>query len=410
MPRILFIVENNTVPPDIRVWREARTARDAGYGVTVIAPRNDAYPARHEVVDGIEIYRHPQLAAGGGKLGQVLEYANALLWETFLSIRLFLNKRFHVIHAANPPDHVFLIALLFRPAGVRYIFDHHDLAAELYVSKFAGRKGLVYRVLSLMERLSCRTAHAVVTTNASYAAYVTERHRIAPEKISIVRNDPEAPMPARSVKPKQQGPRANKLVYVGSINRQDGVDLLVRAVHALARRQDAGVVHCTVIGDGDDLPRVRALCAELSVEARFEFTGYVYDRTRVRAAVEAADICVEPAPLNEANRRSTFIKIMEYMAAGKPIVAFDLPETRFSAGEGSALLVEPGSIECFADAIARLMGDPALRERLGACGRDRIATVLNWQNAAVTLLQVYARVTGTSADRPRLVAMPDRTR
>jgi len=56
---ILFIVENNTVPPDIRVWREAKAARDAGFQVTIIAPAADKFRTRHEIIEGIEIYRHP---------------------------------------------------------------------------------------------------------------------------------------------------------------------------------------------------------------------------------------------------------------------------------------------------------------------------------------------------------------
>ena len=58
-PRILFIVENNTAPPDIRVWREARTAKHAGYAVTIISPKNKDFDKSYEAIDGIEIYRHP---------------------------------------------------------------------------------------------------------------------------------------------------------------------------------------------------------------------------------------------------------------------------------------------------------------------------------------------------------------
>lgn len=388
---ILFIVENNTVPPDIRVWREARTAKQAGYGVVVISPKNSTYAKSYEVIEGIEIYRHPSLALGEGKINQVIEYGNAFFWEAVLSLRVFFKKRFHVIHGANPPDHLFLIGLLFRAAGVRYIFDHHDLAAELYVAKFNGRKGLVYRVLSLMEKMSCATADAVITTNQSYRDYVIEKHGTPPEKISIVRNDPEVPAPhkgGRAGEPKR--PKIN-LLYIGSINRQDGLDLLLRAVHILVNQLDQRQVHCTVIGDGDDLPRVKALCAKWSLDAFISFTGYIYDRAKIRACIEEADICLECAPASEANSRSTFIKIMEYMAAGKPIVAFDLQETRYSA-QASALLVEPGNLKAFAAAVEKLIREPSLREKLGTCGRNRIIHELNWENSATALRQIYAQV------------------
>ena len=82
---------------------------------------------------------------------------------------------------------------------------------------------------------------------------------------------------------------------------------------------------------------------------------------------------------------------MEYMAAGKPIVAFDLEETRLSAG-GSALLVDPQDIPGFARAVGRLIAEPALRDALGQKGRERIETELNWNNASHHLLEAYSYV------------------
>jgi glycosyltransferase involved in cell wall biosynthesis len=184
-------VENNTFPPDIRVWREARTAKQAGYDVSVISPWDARFPAPHEVIDGIEIYRHPSLNSGGGIFNQVVEYANAFLWEAFLSLKVFLKNRFDVIHGANPPDHIFILAAAFKPFGVKFVFDHHDLAPELYLCKFNSEKNIVYRVLSLMEKLSYRGADAVVSTNESYKRHVVARHGVKPEKVFVVRNDPE---------------------------------------------------------------------------------------------------------------------------------------------------------------------------------------------------------------------------
>ena len=188
---VLFIVENNTVPTDIRVWKEAQTAKKNGYDVSIIAPRSKVFSNTHEVVDGIRIYRHPAFNNGSGKLNQLLEYANAGLWETILSWRVFLKNRFHIIHAANPPDHAFLIARLFRPFGVKFVFDHHDLAPELFLDKFGGHPHLAHRMLTLMERWSCRSAVAVISTNESYRRIVVARHGLQAERVFVVRNDPE---------------------------------------------------------------------------------------------------------------------------------------------------------------------------------------------------------------------------
>jgi glycosyltransferase involved in cell wall biosynthesis len=79
---------------------------------------------------------------------------------------------------------------------------------------------------------------------------------------------------------------------------------------------------------------------------------------------------------------------MEYMALGKPIVTFDLKETRFSARE-SAIYVEPNNEKEFAKAIVLLMDDPERRKKLGEYGRERVLNELNWNVVGNNLLLAY---------------------
>jgi glycosyltransferase involved in cell wall biosynthesis len=387
--RILLIVENNTVPQDIRVWREARTAKLAGYSVTIIAPKNVKFLKNFEIIDDIEIYRHPFINKKRGIINQLVEYANALFWEVVLSVWVFSRKRFHIIHAANPPDHIFLIAYMFKLFGVKFVFDHHDLAPELYISKFNGKKNIIYGLLCLMEKLSCLTADAVVSTNQSYKKQVLSRHGIKPEKVFVVRNDPEVPKTQEKERTVQyRDKHLIKLLYVGSINNQDGVDVLITVVHILVNKLNQRHINCMVIGDGDDLPSVKRLCTELEMDPYFDFTGYIYDRKIIQKSIYESDICLETAPYSEANSKSTFIKVMEYMSAGKPIVAFDMDETRYSS-QDSALLIEHGDLMGFAEAIEMLICQPSLREKLGEYGKRRITEVLNWDNSSRELLKAY---------------------
>jgi glycosyltransferase involved in cell wall biosynthesis len=79
---------------------------------------------------------------------------------------------------------------------------------------------------------------------------------------------------------------------------------------------------------------------------------------------------------------------MEYMAYGKPIVAFDLKETRFSAGD-AAIYVRPNEEAQFAKTIAQLMGQPELRGKMGAYGRRRVEEELQWSKVGGNLLAAY---------------------
>ena len=128
-----------------------------------------------------------------------------------------------------------------------------------------------------------------------------------------------------------------------------------------------------------------------------EFTGYVSD-AELRANLSAADICLDPDPSSPLNDVSTWIKVMEYMAYGKPIVTFDLKETRYSAQE-AAIYVEPNDERKFAMAISKLMDNPALRERMGAFGRARVERELQWSCVGKSLADAYRALSTATAPR-----------
>jgi glycosyltransferase involved in cell wall biosynthesis len=105
-----------------------------------------------------------------------------------------------------------------------------------------------------------------------------------------------------------------------------------------------------------------------------------------------ADVCVDPAPCNELNHRSTMIKVAEYMAAGKPIVAFDLRETRRTAG-GAALYAPCGDVEGFAERIREIAGSQELRLELAGAAQARLPQLL-WEHSAAALVGAYGRLLG----------------
>jgi hypothetical protein len=108
------------------------------------------------------------------------------------------------------------------------------------------------------------------------------------------------------------------------------------------------------------------------------------------------DICTIPDPANVYTTQCTLIKTMEYMAQGKPIVAFDLPETRYSA-QDAAIYLAPGDERGFAQALSELMDDPARRAVMGLAGRQRAEEKLAWRHQVPNLLSVYERLTGCAA-------------
>ena len=125
--KILIIVENLPVPFDRRVWHEANTLKNNGADVYIISPKAHAKDKSEEIINGIEIFRHPLLIEGNSAISFEVEYGLNLILEFYLAVKIFLRHKFNVIHACNPPDLIFLVALPFKLLGVKFLFDHHDI-------------------------------------------------------------------------------------------------------------------------------------------------------------------------------------------------------------------------------------------------------------------------------------------
>ena len=385
--RVLLLVENNSYPFDFRVRRQAHALRNSGYQVTVICPRGDTQPWV-EQIDGITVYRFPAPSGGNGVLGYAFEFGYATLAMFLLTSWVTFRKGVDVIHAANPPDTLCAIGIIFKLFGKRFVFDQHDLAPETYLSRFVQpRANLIYKILCFMERLSYAAADIVIVTNGSYKQMAIKRGNKHPDKVYIVRNGP--PLTYQPLEPHPDlVRRANYLVgYIGTIGPQDGLDYWMRAIHemvfTLGRRDFLSII----IGSGDALPSVQALAKELKIEAYVLFTGRLSE-LESRKYLSSVNVCVQPDPLSPLNDKSTMNKLMEYMALGKPTVAFDLVETRFSA-QDAALYVKPNDELEFAEKVSWLLDNPGECKKMGEIGRDRVANMLAWEYSVPELLRAY---------------------
>lgn len=390
--KVLMLIENCPVPVDNRVWAEATALRDSGYQVSIIGPK-DASKHRESYIclDGIHIYRYrlPFSSTARRTPGAyILEYGIALLMTFLLSWKVLFRRGFDVIHTANPPDIFFLVGLFYRVLGKKFIFDQHDLSPELLRAKFPGRAALLYRLMRALEWSSYHTAHVVITTNLSQKRFALERGHCRPEQVFVVRNGPDLRRLARvPPEPALRQGRSIVIAYVGEMEAQDGVDNALRALQDLVYRRGREDILLVLMGDGGHAAALRELARELRLDAYAHFTGWLDAQDLVRY-LSIADIGLVPDPRNGLNEYCTMVKTMEYMAMGIPVAAFDLPETRFSAGE-AALYATPNSVEDFARAIDTLINDEALRLTMSAAGRQRIEQGLNWEHDRQALLQAY---------------------
>jgi glycosyltransferase involved in cell wall biosynthesis len=397
-------VENH-YPQDIRVRNEATLLASHGYEVSVICLAKTGQP-RFETVGNVRVYRVPRVelfkkASSDNKgfiqramlrvksfLGYLVEYFYFTSACFVVSACIFVRRGFDVIHSHNPPDTLFLAAVPFRLFGVKYVFDHHDLCPELYMSRYGDKEGIFTRLLRILEWCSLKLATVTIATNESYKQVHITRGRKKPESIFIVRNGPNEQRMAQA-EPSPRLREKNKCIlgYIGCLNPQDGLDYLLRSLHKLLYTLKRDDFYCVIMGTGDSLEDLRALSTDLKLDQHVELPGFVSEED-LRCNLAAADICVDPDPSSPLNDVSTWIKVMEYMAYAKPIVTFDLKETRFSA-QSSALYVPPNDELAFAQAISKLMDSPALRKELGDFGRKRVESDLQWSVVSRKLLDAY---------------------
>ena len=389
--RVLMLLENQPYPQDHRVRREATALVAAGYRVSVICPAS-AGQCWRENVENVRVYRFWASLPVNSFLGYLWEYGYSTAALFAMSLLVFFGEGFDVVHAHNPPETLVFIGAFYKLFGKRFVFDHHDLSPEMYRARFPdGGSRIVYQALVLLEKLTCAAADHVIATNQSYRKVEIERDHVPESRITIVRNGVEV----QRDRPIQPDPSLRKkaktiIGYVGVMGFQDGLDYLLRALHHLLNNLGRSDFYCVLMGDGDAWAGLKALTKQLCLEDYVCFTGQVHGDELSRY-LSAADICVDPDPANAYNNRSTMIKIMEYMAFEKPIVAFDLPEHRVTAKE-AAVYVTPNDERAFAVALAQLMDDAVARKAMGTFGRYRIETELAWRFSVSNLLEVYRKV------------------
>jgi glycosyltransferase involved in cell wall biosynthesis len=181
------------------------------------------------------------------------------------------------------------------------------------------------------------------------------------------------------------------VVYAGHLYPWKGVDVLLEALQALPE------VDGLIVGGHErepDLARVRALADRLGLASRVELTGPI-DPPRVREKLGMASVLALPNPASAiSNRFTSPLKLFEYMAAARPIVASDLPAIReVITPDVQGVLVAPGSPTALADGIRRVLADPAMGARIAAAAAAA-AVDFTWDRRAERLEAVLKAAAG----------------
>jgi glycosyltransferase involved in cell wall biosynthesis len=175
------------------------------------------------------------------------------------------------------------------------------------------------------------------------------------------------------------------ILYLGQLHGGQYVELFIQSAKIIL---DKGIkVDFMIVGDGARAAELRQKAKDLKLDTKIIFTGAV-DSEEVPEYIASCDVAVACFEDNEVTRCKSPLKIVEYLASGKPVVASRVGEVERMIGD-AGMLVEAGKAEPLADAIIALLFSRELSINLGIKARQRAEKIYNWKASTETLLRAY---------------------
>jgi glycosyltransferase involved in cell wall biosynthesis len=362
-----------------KLWELARALQTLGHAVHLCYPRLPGFgPLTPVGASAYPVVRGPGLRPLTAALGlaRALLDTGRRLGAEVLYVRSHLNP---------------LLPAVSRRLGARLVVEVN--ADTVAFQRAEGVPAWKTALVRWTERRLVRRAHRVVALTPGLRRMVVERYGVAPERVVVIPSgtDPEhfRPLPAPRCRAAIGLEPGRPVVgFVGLFYRHQGVGTLLRALGRLAPRPQG-----LLVGDGVMRAAWQALARELGLGAAVRFTGQV-PYAAVPPFLGAMDVLA--APFTADRGETSPFKILDALAAARPVVASDLPAVRALAEASQAVvLVPPEDPAALAAALAALLASPARREALGRRGRQYVAAHHAWPVLAARV----AETVGAGAPR-----------
>jgi glycosyltransferase involved in cell wall biosynthesis len=366
--------------------------------VTVVSPNSDLYPSLGEELEGVRVHRFPALPEGRGAIGYAREYLYAAV-RIHAAIRKLRRERVDAVIACNPPDFLPQLARPLRRRGAAVIFDLHDPSAELFEAKFH-RRGPLHRILLALERRAARSADLAMTVNGPCAELLRGRDGIDEERVHVLVTcpDPRSFFPV-DPRPALRGGKTHLVLWLGRMSSKENLPRLIDAADQIVNERGRTDVLFALVGDGDVRAELEADVKQRGLEGNVVFPGMQGDE-QVREWMATSDVCVSLDEKNEMNDRSMMVKVMEYMAMGRPIVQFPLAEMQRVCGETS-VYADENDPDDLASKLLDLIDDPERQSRLGEAARARLMDAgLTWPQQVPILLRAVEHAIAVRSGMP----------
>ena len=352
--RRVCIIRRKYYAEDTLVRRNAESLVAAGYSVDLVCLRNKAELA-FEVVDGVKVHRLPLRSRRGGISRYLLEYVAFFILAFGEVTWLHFHQPFDVVEVVSMPDFLVFAGIIPRLMGSRLILQLFESMPELWAQKRnVPMTHWTIRLLKWQEKLSCAFADAVTCCHDMARAALTASN-IPEQKTTTILNVPDENV----FKEHQRiGPPGGscRLIQHGTMTENYGIQVVLEALKLV---DPSLAVHYDVTGSGEYRPVLEDMVRELGLEGRVTFHGYV-SRERLLELLIRSDIGVVPMLFEYQSP----IKMFEYVAFGKPVIASDRKTFLQYFNEHEILYFETGNEKSLADAIEKAIRQPSMMSEL----------------------------------------------
>ena len=358
---------------DNRVRRYAETLVKRGDQVEAIALRRDGQ-ARFEVIRGVRVHRIQNRRIDEKGPFSYLCKLSLFFFRSMFFLALHSRPKYDLIHVHSVPDFEVFATIVPRLLGTRVILDIHDIVPEFYASKFkVNERSYVFRLLILIEKLSCAYCHKVIISNHLWRDRLVQRSVPSGKCFAII-NYPDTSI-FRPVARQPKDTNEFLMCYPGTLNRHQGLDVAIRAV-ALLRDKLPGLKFL-IIGDGPDREKLKEMVKNERLEDRVTIKGFVTLET-VADIMSTVDLGVVPKRKDSFGNEAFSTKIMEFMAMGVPVVVSNTRIDQYYFSDKLVQFFESDDPRDLADQIATLAANPDKRHSLAVSATEFI-TQNNWK-------------------------------
>jgi len=378
-------------PFDPRVRKEVGALASLGHDVDVIAVQ-DQGEQPEEALGRVHVYRLPIGIIRGEKLRYAYQYGLFFLCSVALLFRLFLVRRYAVIHVHSLPDFQIFCTFPERLLGAHVILDLHEAMPEIVQARFhLSPHHPLLTAARVAERLSALYANRIIVATDQRQRLLIRRG-VESTKMAVVMNSPDdasiAGPPSDELRSQLGLDGRRVVVQAGGVNPERDLEVLIKATGQLSAQYPMSLL---LYGKGDPgyIDRLQSVAAEYS-RLDFRFGGWVPQAVALQL-VRLSEVGVVTYQRNPLTELAAPHKLLEYAAAGKPLVLADLDGLR-EVWETAALFYRPGDVADLASRIEQLLGDVGLKTRLSEKAR-LLAERFDWRHSRKALLETYDAIT-----------------